>query len=75
MSKAPRRRPGCGPESALLGAVRATPIATPADREIPEIGDELTAARALSDLAHRLLSTATADIEVLPASVRGWPRD
>lgn len=39
----------------------------PRDREMPEIGDELAAARALSDLAHQLLSAATADIEQLNA--------
>ncbi|HEU4425145.1 MAG TPA: DUF1876 domain-containing protein [Pilimelia sp.] len=37
----------------------------PADREVPEIGDELAAARALSDLAHRLLEAAAGDIEQL----------
>ncbi|WP_158852133.1 DUF1876 domain-containing protein [Saccharothrix deserti] len=35
----------------------------PADTNVPEIGDELASARALSDLAHRLLDAATADIE------------
>jgi hypothetical protein len=30
---------------------------------LPEIGDELAVARALSDLAHRLLEAAAADIE------------
>ena len=35
----------------------------PADRDVPEIGDELAAARALSDLGHRLLQTATEDVE------------
>jgi hypothetical protein len=34
----------------------------PSDRDVPEIGDELAAARALSDLAHRLLETAADDI-------------
>ena len=34
----------------------------PADRDVPEIGDELAAARALSELAHRLLSAAADDI-------------
>ncbi|GAA4245381.1 DUF1876 domain-containing protein [Dactylosporangium darangshiense] len=37
----------------------------PADEDIPEIGDELAAARALSDLGHRLLMTASADIEAV----------
>ncbi|TQM78923.1 uncharacterized protein DUF1876 [Saccharothrix saharensis] len=35
----------------------------PADTNIPEIGDELATARALSDLAHQLLDAATTDIE------------
>lgn len=35
----------------------------PADRDVPEIGDELAAARALSDLSHRLLDAAAEDIE------------
>jgi hypothetical protein len=37
----------------------------PADRDIPEIGDELAAARALSELGHHLLSTAADDIEAV----------
>ncbi len=35
----------------------------PRDAEVPAIGDELAAARALSDLAHQLFDTAVADIE------------
>jgi hypothetical protein len=35
----------------------------PADRDVPEIGDELATARALSDLAHLLLDATIADIE------------
>lgn len=34
----------------------------PADDEVPEIGDELAAARALFDLAHRLLLAAALDV-------------
>jgi hypothetical protein len=34
----------------------------PADDDVPEIGDELAVARALTDLGHRLLLTAAADI-------------
>jgi len=34
-----------------------------ADRDVPEIGDEIAVARALSDLSHRLLQTATEDVE------------
>jgi Domain of unknown function (DUF1876) len=37
----------------------------PADWDVPEIGAELATARALSDLAHRLLDTAAADIEAV----------
>jgi hypothetical protein len=47
----------------LVGVGRAR--LNPADRDIPEIGDELAAARALSDLAHRLLIAAAADIEAI----------
>ncbi|MEU4674932.1 DUF1876 domain-containing protein [Amycolatopsis sp. NPDC023774] len=43
----------------------------PSDRDVPEIGDELAAARALSELAHRLLDVAAGDIEgVTHESVR-----
>jgi Domain of unknown function (DUF1876) len=35
----------------------------PADPAVPMIGDELAAARALSDLAHNLLEAAAHDIE------------
>ena len=35
----------------------------PADRDVPEIGDEIAVARALSDLGHRLLQAATEDVE------------
>ena len=37
----------------------------PEDRDVPEIGDELAVARALGDLANRLLKTAASDIEGL----------
>ena len=35
----------------------------PADKDVPEIGDELAAARALSELSHRLLEAAASEIE------------
>jgi hypothetical protein len=35
----------------------------PRDESEPRIGDELAAARALSDLAHQLLAAAASDIE------------
>jgi uncharacterized protein DUF1876 len=50
-----------------IGAARLNP----ADRDVPEIGDELAAARALSDLAHHLLEVASADVEDAVARFRG----
>ncbi|MFC0453247.1 DUF1876 domain-containing protein [Rhodococcus jostii] len=35
----------------------------PEDTEIPEIGEELATARALSDLAHQLIEATAADVE------------
>jgi len=46
----------------------------PRDVEVPEIGDELAVARALSELAHMLLQAAAEDIEQIthqPASLDG----
>ncbi|MFI0510893.1 hypothetical protein RKD19_008023 [Streptomyces canus] len=37
----------------------------PADANVPEIGDELAAGRALNDLAGRLLQVAERDIEAM----------
>jgi hypothetical protein len=37
----------------------------PDDYDIPEIGDEVAASRALADLARRLRRTATDDIETI----------
>ncbi|MFE2865986.1 DUF1876 domain-containing protein [Embleya sp. NPDC059259] len=45
----------------------------PADPNIPEIGDELAAARALSDLAHRLLHMATRDLEAVAGQSTARP--
>ncbi len=45
----------------LIGVGRAK--LNPDDRDIPEIGDELAVARALSDLGHRMLVTAASDIQ------------
>jgi hypothetical protein len=44
----------------LLGVGRAR--LSPEDHDVPEIGDEIAAARALADLGHRLLITAAADV-------------
>jgi hypothetical protein len=38
---------------------------SPVDVDVPEIGDELAAARALADLAHQLLEAAAGDIEAV----------
>ena len=35
----------------------------PSDPDVPEIGDEIAVARALSDLGHRLLDAAAEDLE------------
>jgi len=35
----------------------------PSDQNVTKIGEELAVARALSDLAHRLLRVATTDVE------------
>ena len=37
----------------------------PRDRDVPEIGDEIAAARMLSDLGHHLLRFADEDVEQL----------
>lgn len=50
-------------EATLTGT--GTARLNPTDRDVPEIGDELAAARALSDLAHRLLHSAAEDIEAI----------
>jgi len=42
---------------------RGTARRNPADRNVTKIGEQIAVARALSDLAHRLLLTAAADIE------------
>jgi hypothetical protein len=41
----------------------------PTDRPVPEIGDELAAGRALSDLAHNLLDVAAEDVAAFAASL------
>ncbi|MGC9543900.1 DUF1876 domain-containing protein [Streptomyces sp. UG1] len=53
----------------------------PADAEVPEIGDELAAGRALRDLGQQLVDAAARDIDGMGASVTrreppqvaGWP--
>ncbi|HZN19802.1 MAG TPA: DUF1876 domain-containing protein [Micromonosporaceae bacterium] len=45
----------------LVGSGKA--VLNPADEDVPEIGDEIAVARALTDLGRRLLDTAAMDIE------------
>lgn len=52
-----------GAKTHLKGIGRAK--LNPADDDVPEIGDELATARALTDLGHRLLLTACRDIEAI----------
>ncbi|WP_269853148.1 DUF1876 domain-containing protein [Streptomyces sp. RPT161] len=47
--------------SELVG--RGTARCNPGDENIPDIGDELATARALNDLTHQLMHSATMDIE------------
>jgi hypothetical protein len=56
-----RLRPGENVTMTGTGTARLNP----SDLDVPEIGDELATARALSDLAHRLLHAAAEDIEDL----------
>jgi len=39
----------------------------PRDPDVPEIGDELAVARAFSELSHKLLDAAVADLEAFRA--------
>jgi hypothetical protein len=58
-----------GPESlAGTGLARLNP----ADRDVPEIGEELAVARALSELSHLLLEAAARDFEET-SGVRAHP--
>ncbi|GAA5110460.1 DUF1876 domain-containing protein [Pseudonocardia adelaidensis] len=46
---------------------------SPEDRDVPQIGDELAVARALSELSHKLVDATASDIEQIthqPAHVR-----
>jgi hypothetical protein len=48
---------------------------SPKDNDVPEIGDELAAARALAELAGRLLRTADEDVEEATGLRRDSARD
>lgn len=47
----------------LIGTGRAK--LNPSDLDVPEIGDEVAVARALTDLGRRLLRAATEDIQAI----------
>lgn len=49
-----------GTEIRHRGSARRNPV----DRDVPEIGDELAACRALSGLSHDLLEAALTDVEM-----------
>jgi hypothetical protein len=50
-----------GDEAHVFG--HGTAYRHPDDQDVPRIGDELAAARALSELSHRLVLAAAEDIE------------
>jgi hypothetical protein len=58
-TRAVARLQGAAKELTGVGLARLNPE----DRDVPEIGDELATARALSELSHQLLDAAAADIE------------
>jgi hypothetical protein len=64
-------------DTALTG--RGAAHCHPADTNVPEIGDELAAGRAMRDLAQQLLNAAERDIESTGATAPstrqdpGWP--
>lgn len=61
-----------GDDTHLVGVGRAR--LHPADDDVPEIGDELAVARALTDLGHRLLLTSAADISAVTGERVRLPR-
>jgi hypothetical protein len=58
---------------------RGTAHCSPTDTNVPEVGDELAAGRAMHDLAHQLLKAAEKDVRSMtPERPRtpqpvGWP--
>ncbi len=56
-----------GAAEALRGRGQAR--CNPTDADVPEIGDELAAARALADLSTRLLAAAAEDVKAVEV---GW---
>ncbi|MES4891610.1 DUF1876 domain-containing protein [Streptomyces sp. NPDC096012] len=58
--------------TALTG--RGTAHCNPVDTNVPEIGDELAAGRAMHDLAHQLLNAADRDVQGMAASRPSAPQ-
>lgn len=58
-------------ETTLVGVGLAR--LNPTDLNVPEIGDELAVARALSDLAHQLLNATAQDIEAITQTPANLP--
>ncbi|GAB2874648.1 DUF1876 domain-containing protein [Nocardioides pacificus] len=71
---------GCTHAEARLHTGSATSMSgsglarlNPHDPDVPEIGEELAVSRALSDLAHNLLSATVDDLAALQRDRRGHP--
>ncbi|MFF8908309.1 DUF1876 domain-containing protein [Streptomyces olivaceoviridis] len=58
--------------TALTG--HGTAHRNPVDTNVPEIGDELAAGRAMQDLAHQLLNAAERDVQGMAASRPSTPQ-
>ena len=70
----PRHRPGIDPRPRRSSpSCPMTPTIGPADAEVHRIGEEVAAARALSDLAHKLLEQAVRAIEAREGHQRPRP--
>lgn len=60
---------------------RGTAHRSPQDAEVPAIGDELAASRAMRDLAGQLMRAADRDLAAMgtvppaPRTAYGWPED
>jgi hypothetical protein len=54
---------GMGDDSHISGHGKAR--CNPTDQNVTKIGEEIAIARALSDLAHRLLHAAASDVEAI----------
>ncbi|MFF9391322.1 DUF1876 domain-containing protein [Streptomyces griseoluteus] len=59
--------------TALTG--HGTAHCNPVDTNVPEIGDELAAGRAMHELAHQLLNAADRDVQGMAASRPSTPQE